>query len=60
MDLVYRQGIDLFGTETEFKLEARNILGRGNEEFQTNGVDRAEINTYDIGTSLSASISVTF
>jgi len=60
VDLVYRQGIDLFGTETEFKLEARNILGRGNEEFQTNGVDRVEINTYDVGTSISASISVTF
>ncbi len=60
VDFVYRQGIDLFGTETEIKLEARNIFGRGNEEFQTNGIDRAEINTYDVGTSVSASISVTF
>ncbi|MDE1467596.1 TonB-dependent receptor domain-containing protein [Aurantiacibacter sp. D1-12] len=60
VDFVYRQGLDLFGSEAELKLEARNIFGRGNEEFQTNGVDRFEINTYDVGTSLSASLSITF
>ncbi len=60
VDFVYRQGFNLVGTEAELKLEARNIFGRGNEEFQTNGVDRFEINTYDVGTSLSASLSITF
>lgn len=60
VDLVFRQGLDLFGTETELKLEARNILGRGNQEFQTNGTQRIEVNTYDVGTELSASVSVKF
>ncbi|TIX49618.1 TonB-dependent receptor domain-containing protein [Alteraurantiacibacter aquimixticola] len=60
VDLVFRQGIDLFGVESELQFEARNIFGRPNEEFQTNGTDRAEINTYDVGTELSASISFTF
>ncbi|WP_340588781.1 TonB-dependent receptor domain-containing protein [Erythrobacter alti] len=60
VDLVYRQGLDLFGAAAEFKLEARNILGRGHEEFQTNGVERAEINSYNVGTSLAASLSMTF
>jgi len=60
VDLVYRQGLTLFGVETELSLEARNIFGRGNQEFQTNGTDRVEINTYDVGTELAASLSITF
>lgn len=60
VDLVMRQGLQLFGTETELKLEARNILGRDNFEFQTDGVRRVEINSYDVGTSFSASLSVDF
>lgn len=60
VDLVVRQGFDAFGTKAEFKFEARNIFGRGNEEFQTNGVDRFEINTFDVGTTIAASLSVTF
>ncbi|APE27859.1 TonB-dependent receptor domain-containing protein [Aurantiacibacter gangjinensis] len=59
-DIVARQGFELGGTEMEFKLEARNIFGQRNEEFQTDGVNRAEINTFDRGTELAASISVTF
>ncbi|QZH76550.1 MAG: TonB-dependent receptor [Erythrobacter sp.] len=60
LDLVYRQGFDFFGSEAELKIEARNILGRGNEEFQTNGTDRVEINSYDVGTTIGASLSLTF
>ncbi len=60
IDLVYRQGFDLFGSEAELKVEARNILGRGNNEFQTNGTDRIEINSFDVGTTLGASLSVSF
>lgn len=60
LDLVLRQGFNLVGSEGELKLEARNITGRDNSEFQTNGTDRAEINTYDVGTSFSASVSFTF
>ncbi len=60
LDIVMRQGFDLLGNDLELKLEARNILGRRNEEFQTDGVNRAEINTYDRGTEIAASVSLTF
>ena len=60
VDLVYRQGIEVFGGEAELSFEARNIFGRGNEEYQTDGTNRAEINTYDVGTELAASLSFTF
>ncbi|MDF1834880.1 MAG: TonB-dependent receptor [Alteraurantiacibacter sp. bin_em_oilr2.035] len=60
VDLVYRQGFQFFGSEAEVKLEARNIFNRRNEEYQTNGTDRIEINSYDVGASLGASLSLTF
>ena len=60
VDLVARQGFDLMSSAVELKLEARNILGRRNEEFQSDGINRAEINSYDRGTELAASVSFTF
>ena len=60
LDLVYRQGFELMGSEGELKVEARNITGRDNFEYQTNGTQRIEINSYDVGTSFSASVSFTF
>ncbi|RYD67502.1 MAG: TonB-dependent receptor [Sphingomonadales bacterium] len=60
-DVVARQGIKVFGAELEVKLEARNLTGRKNEEFQIfpNGV-RRDINTYRLGRSVSAGISAKF
>ena len=60
IDLVLRQGLDLFGTETELKVEARNITGRDNFEYQSDGIKRVEVNTYDVGTSFAASLSFEF
>ncbi len=60
VDIVARQGFDLLGNDLELKLEARNIFGRPNEEFQTDGVNRVEINSYERGTELAASLSLTF
>ncbi len=60
VDLVMRQGLNLFGRDAEFKLEARNIFGRINEEYLADANNRLEINTFKIGTSLSASVSVDF
>ena len=60
VDIVARQGFEVLGREVELKLEARNIFGRGHEEFQDNGTDRIDVNTYDIGTTFGASLSVTF
>lgn len=60
VDLVWRQGLSLAGSDAELKVEARNIFGRRNEEFQTNGTSRIEINTFDVGTSFGASLSFDF
>lgn len=60
VDLVWRQGLSLAGSDAELKVEARNIFGRRNEEFQTNGTSRIEINTFDVGTSFGASLSFEF
>jgi outer membrane receptor protein involved in Fe transport len=58
LDFVARQGIRLFGLDTEWKFEARNILGRKHFEFQDNGSFRVQHNTYDPGTALSLSVKV--
>jgi len=59
VDLVARQGFELLGTESELKLQARNIFGRGHQEYQINSAGlRFEANTYDVGTTISASLSV--
>lgn len=61
LDIVARQGIHLFGTEAEFKLEARNLLGTDHREYQINSTGLTiENNSYDVGQSFSASLSVTF
>ncbi|HEY6814776.1 MAG TPA: TonB-dependent receptor [Croceibacterium sp.] len=60
LDFVMREGFSLFGQDFEGKFEVRNILGRAHEEFQESGDNRIEINTYDMGTVVSGSISVTF
>ena len=60
LDVVARSEIALFTQPFEVKLEARNILGRGNFEYQRSGENRIEVNTYDVGTSFSFSVSTEF
>ena len=60
LDFVVRQGLTLFKLPVELKFEARNILGRGNFEYQQVDTNRIEINSYDVGTSFSLSISAEF
>ncbi|WP_369027002.1 TonB-dependent receptor [Qipengyuania sp. RANM35] len=60
LDFVYRQGVELFGTDVELKFEARNLTGRDHFEYQDNGDNRIEINSYDVGRSVSASVSIEF
>ena len=60
LDIVARQGFEVLGKTLEIKLEARNLTGRGNEEYQTNGDRRIDINTYDVGREFSVSASLTF
>lgn len=60
LDFVYRQGLTLAGVPLELKLEARNLTGRDNFEYQDNGTRRIDINSYEVGRSFSASISAEF
>jgi len=61
LDVVARQGFSFAGTEAELKLEARNILGTRHQEYQINSTGlRIDNNTYDVGQTFAASLSVTF
>jgi outer membrane receptor protein involved in Fe transport len=60
IDFVAREGVVVMGRELDIKFEVRNITGRGHDEFQAAGGNRIEINTYDVGTTFSASASFKF
>ena len=60
LDFVWREGVNLFGTDAEFKVTARNLLGTRHEEFQETANNRVDLNSYDVGQSFSAGLSVTF
>jgi TonB dependent receptor/TonB-dependent Receptor Plug Domain len=60
VDVVARSEIKLGGLPLELSLEARNIFGRDNFEFQEINGNRAEINTYDVGTSFSIGLKAQF
>jgi TonB-dependent receptor len=60
VDVVLRQGLTFFQQDVEAKFEARNLLGRGYEEFQERDGNVVYYNKYDIGTSFSASLTVNF
>ncbi|MET0280151.1 MAG: outer membrane beta-barrel protein [Steroidobacteraceae bacterium] len=60
LDLVVRQGVDLFGQALELKFEARNLTGHGYREFQEKGGNTIYYNKYDVGRSFSASVSLNF
>ena len=60
LDFVARQEIKLGKQPFEVKFEARNIFGRDNFEFQTNGTNRIDINSYKVGQSFSLSLSTEF
>ncbi len=60
VDFVYRQGLELAGLPLELKVEARNLLGRDNFEYQSNGTNRIEINSFEVGQSFSLSLKARF
>lgn len=60
LDFVAREGVNLFGGELELKFEARNLTGRRHIEFQKSGSNRLDVNSYDIGRSVSLSASMKF
>lgn len=60
VDVVFRQGLNLFQQNVEAKFEARNLFGKGYKEFQERGGNIVYYNQYDVGTSFVASLSVNF
>ncbi|WP_228242589.1 TonB-dependent receptor domain-containing protein [Porphyrobacter sp. GA68] len=60
VDLVAREAVRFLGVPLELKFEARNIFGRDNFEFQSNGANRVEINSYDVGTTIAVSAAYDF
>jgi len=60
VDVVARSEVKLGGVPLELSFEARNIFGRDNFEFQQLGANRAEINTFDVGTSFSIGVKAEF
>jgi outer membrane receptor protein involved in Fe transport len=60
IDLVARQGIKLFGIDSELKLEARNLTGQNYKEYQTNGTNTVLYNLYDVGRQVTLGWSFTF
>ncbi len=60
VDFVAREGVPLFGGDAEFKLEVRNIFGRGYKEYQERDGNVIYYNKYDVGTVFSASLDMRF
>jgi outer membrane receptor protein involved in Fe transport len=60
VDVVARSEIKLGGVPLELSLEARNIFGRDNFEFQEINGNRAEINTFQVGTAFSIGLKAEF
>lgn len=62
LDFVYRRDFVFGGKDLTFGFSARNLLDEAHEEFVNTATDvgRIEFNTYDRGTSLSASLTAKF
>jgi TonB-dependent receptor len=59
-DFVARQGVKLFGVDTEVKFTARNILGTKYQEYQQAGGNKIYYNRYDVGAKFSLGIGINF
>lgn len=60
LDFVARQGIKLFGVNTEWKLEGRNLTGTRYREYQQSGQNRIYYNLYRQGTTGMLTATVNF
>ncbi len=60
LDVVYRQDINLLGTDMTIGLAGRNLVAADHQEFQISEIGRTEFNTYERGRSLSASLTARF
>jgi outer membrane receptor protein involved in Fe transport len=60
LDLVFREGVEVAGKQVELKAEARNLLHTRHQEYQSNGTNKIQINTYDLGTTFALSAGINF
>jgi TonB-dependent receptor len=60
LDVVAREEVNFLNMPIQLKFEVRNITGTNHQEYQDNGTTRIEVNTWDVGTSVSASASINF
>lgn len=61
LDLVYNRDFVIAGRDFTLGLRGRNLLDEAHEEYQySDGLGRTEFNTYDRGTSFSASVTAKF
>jgi hypothetical protein len=60
VDLVARSELKLGGLPLELSFEARNIFGRDNFEFQQVNGNRAELNSFQVGTSFALGVKASF
>ena len=59
LDLVYRKDFTAMGRDLGLAVEARNLLGTEFDEYQELG-NKIRINQYDLGSSLSVSLTARF
>jgi hypothetical protein len=60
LDFTFRQKIEAWGQEFTFGVEARNLLGEEFDEYQARNGDEIRLNNYDLGRSVSVSLSARF
>jgi outer membrane receptor protein involved in Fe transport len=60
IDVVLREGVEVAGKQIELKFEGRNLLRTRHQEFQDNGTDRIQINSYDVGRVFALSAGIEF
>nr|MBP8246639.1 TonB-dependent receptor [Phenylobacterium sp.] len=60
VDFTYRKTVTVRDRDLQLGLKARNLLGEDYEEFQELGTGKVYANQYDMGRSLSVSVSTKF
>jgi len=60
LDFTFRQKVEAWGQEFTFGLEARNLLGEEFDEHQQRNGDEIRLNNYELGRSVSVSLSARF
>ncbi len=60
LDVVYKREFEFVGGSYDFGLKIQNLLGESYEAYQEAGGNRVDVDVYELGRSISASISHEF